>query len=39
MKYLLTNVETDRLKFRKLENADFETWLELFSRSLTKPTI
>ena len=30
MKYLLTNVETDRLKFRKLENADFETWLELF---------
>jgi len=30
MKYLLTNQETERLKFRKLEHSDFETWLELF---------
>lgn len=30
MKYLLTNQETARLKFRKLEPSDFETWLDLF---------
>lgn len=30
MKLLLTNQETERLKFRKLENSDFEEWKELF---------
>ena len=30
MNYLLTNQETERLKFRKLENSDFNNWLELF---------
>lgn len=30
MKYLLTNQETERLMFRKLENSDFEIWLKLF---------
>ena len=30
MKYLLTNQETERLKFRKLEHSDFEKWIELF---------
>ncbi|WP_326984903.1 GNAT family N-acetyltransferase [Chryseobacterium sp. MYb264] len=30
MKYLLTNQETKRLLFRKLENSDFDHWLELF---------
>ncbi|MEN4759238.1 GNAT family N-acetyltransferase [Chryseobacterium sp. C39-AII1] len=29
MKYLLTNQETERLLFRKLENSDFDHWLEL----------
>ena len=29
MKYLLTNQETERLKFRKLEHSDFEKWIEL----------
>ena len=31
MKFLLINQETDRLKFRKLEDSDFENWLELFN--------
>ncbi|MCU7602889.1 GNAT family N-acetyltransferase, partial [Riemerella anatipestifer] len=35
MKYLLINEETERLKFRKLENSDFETWLELFKDEYT----
>ncbi len=30
MKYLLTHQETERLLFRKLENSDFDHWLELF---------
>ncbi|KUJ53298.1 GNAT family N-acetyltransferase [Chryseobacterium sp. JAH] len=30
MKYLLTDLETDRLGFRKLESPDFEAWIELF---------
>lgn len=30
MKFLLTDQETKRLKFRKLEPSDFETWLSLF---------
>ena len=30
MKYLLTNQESTRLIFRKLEHSDFEAWLELF---------
>ena len=30
MKFLLINQETDRLKFRQLEDSDFENWLELF---------
>ena len=30
MKYLLTNQETERVKFRKLEHSDFEKWIELF---------
>lgn len=30
MKFLLTNQETERLIFRKLENSDFEIWLKLF---------
>lgn len=30
MKYLLTNQETERLKFRLLESADFDSWLGLF---------
>ena len=30
MKYLLTNQETERLKFRKLEHSDFDKWIELF---------
>ena len=30
MKFLLTNQETERLKFRQLEDSDFENWLELF---------
>lgn len=35
MKYLLTNQETERLKFRKLEHSDFEVWKELFEDNLT----
>ena len=31
MKFLLINQETDRLKFRQLEDSDFENWLELFN--------
>ncbi|QDP85511.1 GNAT family N-acetyltransferase [Chryseobacterium sp. SNU WT5] len=30
MKFLLTNQETERLKFRKLNDNDFEEWQELF---------
>ncbi len=30
MKYLLNNQETSRLKFRLLEESDFDTWLPLF---------
>jgi len=30
MKFLLTGEETERLKFRLLEPADFDTWIELF---------
>lgn len=30
MKYLLTHQETERLIFRKLENSDFDHWLNLF---------
>ena len=30
MKYLLTGQETERLKFRKLQPDDFETWLPMF---------
>ena len=30
MKFLLSNQETERLRFRKLEPADFTVWLELF---------
>lgn len=35
MKYLLTNQETERLLFRKLENVDFENWIELFRDEYT----
>lgn len=31
MKYLLTGQETERLKFRLLEQEDFDEWLNLFS--------
>ena len=30
MKYLLENQETARLKFRKITNSDFNSWLEFF---------
>ena len=30
MKYLLTGEETSRLRFRLVEDADFDTWLPLF---------
>jgi len=30
MKYLLDGQETERLKFRLLEEADFNTWMDLF---------
>jgi len=30
MKFVLHHQETERLRFRKLENSDFEVWLELF---------
>lgn len=36
MKYLLTNQETDRLKFRKLEISDFEVWQKLFVEENTR---
>lgn len=32
MKYLLEGEETSRLKFRLLESADFDLWLELFKQ-------
>ncbi|MGJ8683888.1 MAG: GNAT family N-acetyltransferase [Nonlabens sp.] len=32
MKYLLPNLETERLTFRLLEESDFEEWLPLFAR-------
>ncbi|MGC4128094.1 MAG: GNAT family N-acetyltransferase [Bergeyella sp.] len=35
MKYLLTNQETERLKFRKLEHSDFDIWIELFEDEQT----
>ncbi|MBO6185110.1 MAG: GNAT family N-acetyltransferase [Chryseobacterium sp.] len=35
MKYLLTNQQTERLYFRKLEQSDFENWLELFEDEQT----
>ena len=31
MKFLLTNQESERLLFRKLEHSDFEKWLHLFA--------
>jgi ribosomal-protein-alanine N-acetyltransferase len=30
MKYLLENEETERLYFRKIDRADYKTWLEFF---------
>jgi len=30
MKFLLNHQETERLRFRKLEQSDFEIWIELF---------
>lgn len=36
MKYLLTDQETERLQFRKLEIRDFEVWQELFFDETTK---
>lgn len=37
MKYLLTNLETERLTFRLLTRTDFETWLPFFEdRSIYK---
>ena len=30
MKYLLTGQESERLKFRKLQPEDFDTWIDLF---------
>ena len=30
MNYLLTNQQTQRLKFRTLDESDFDTWLEFF---------
>ena len=30
MKYLLTNQETERLKFRLLQLEDFDAWVDLF---------
>lgn len=35
MKFLLTNQDTERLKFRKLENSDFEIWKDLFKDDTT----
>lgn len=32
MKYLLEGQETQRLKFRLLQNSDFETWIDLFRK-------
>jgi len=31
MKYLLDNQESERLKFRLLDQTDFETWMEFFN--------
>jgi hypothetical protein len=37
MKYLLTDIETGRLKFRLLQQSDFDTFLPFFSdRSIFK---
>src|SRR5690606_7934174 len=30
MKYLLTGQETERLKFRLLQDSDYDTWINLF---------
>ncbi len=35
MKYLLTNQESERLLFRKLEHSDFDKWLHLFEDEKT----
>lgn len=35
MKYLLTDQQTNRLLFRKLERSDFENWLKLFEDEQT----
>ena len=35
MKFLLTNQESKRLLFRKLEQSDFDIWLELFEDETT----
>ncbi|TMM57956.1 GNAT family N-acetyltransferase [Maribacter algarum] len=34
-KYLLTGLETERLRFRKLERTDFETWLPFHQEPLS----
>jgi RimJ/RimL family protein N-acetyltransferase len=39
MKFLMTNQETERLKFRNLESSDFDTWLELFQDPVTNRMI
>ena len=36
MKFLLINQESERLKFRKLQNSDFDVWLQLFEDENTK---
>lgn len=36
MKYLLTQQETKRLTFRKLQDSDFEDWLPLFEDEKTR---
>lgn len=33
--YLLLGEETERLTFRKLENSDFDVWMELFQDDMT----
>jgi len=33
--YLLTNQETERVKFRKLERSDFDTWLAFHQEPLS----
>jgi len=39
MKYLLTNQETERLNFRKLEISDFNTWMTLFKDYTTRENL